>query len=100
MPEPAILRPDSKGRIGLQRLTQQLERRFNGRSISGYSASLTEDGEILLRPRVEVDAEAAATLILSDADRDAFLEALDNPPPLDKKLQKAMKRHKSVVVRE
>ena len=62
--------------------------------ISGYAAEITPDGAILLRPRVEVAAERAATLILSDADRDAFLEALADPPEPNDLLRSAAKRHK------
>ena len=97
MPRETILRPDAKGRIGLGAIAKLLQERFTGRPVSGYTAEITADGAILLRPRVEVDAEQAATLILDDSDRDAFLTALDNPPPPGDRLRKAAERHRQQV---
>jgi hypothetical protein len=97
---PTILRPDSKGRIGLRAFTQRLERRFNIQSISGYEASLTEDGSILLRPKTEFDAETASVLLLADADRDAFMQALENPPSPNEKMRAAFARHHASVATE
>ena len=88
-----ILRPDAKGRIGLASLARILQKRFAGRPVSGYAAEITPDGAILLRPRVEVDAAHAATLILSDSDRDAFLDALEHPPAPCDRMHAAAKRH-------
>ncbi len=88
-----ILRPDNKGRVGLGSLTKRLEERFTGRAISGYAAEITPDGAIVLRPKVEVDAEQASTLILEEADRDAFLDTLAKPPAPSKRLRAARRRH-------
>ena len=93
-----ILRPDSKGRIGLGSLTRDLEERFiGGRAISGYAAEITPQGTIVLRPRVEVDADQASTLVLGDADRDAFLSALAKPPAPSDRLRAARRRHEKRV---
>lgn len=97
MSSETILRPDAKGRVGLASLSRLIEERFTRRRISGYAAEITPDGSILLRPRVEYDAEEASTLILSDADRDAFLDALGNPPDPDDRLRAAVKRHRDQV---
>lgn len=96
----AKLRPDAKGRVGLGSLTQKLEQRLNNRQISSYEASLTEDGNILLRPRVEVDAELASTLTLSNEDRDALLHALADPPPFKGKLSASLERYRAEVISE
>lgn len=94
MPVENILRPDAKGRIGLAGLARQLEDRFVGRAISGYSAEITPDGAILLRPRVEMDAELAATLLLDEADRDAFFAALADPRAPSEAWSAAVERHR------
>jgi hypothetical protein len=88
-----IVRPDAKGRVGLATLTKILREQFTGRPISGYAAEITPDGAIVLRPRVEVDAAEAATLILDDSDRDAFLAALADPPVPNDRLRAAVQRH-------
>jgi len=93
-----ILRADAKGRIALGPLTRQLEESFFGRRISGYAAEITPDGAILLRPRVEVDAEQAPTLILDDADRDTFLAALADPPVPNESMRAAVERHRRSTV--
>jgi hypothetical protein len=94
-----ILRPDARGRIFLGSLTRQLEEQYVGRPISGYVAEITPDGAILLRPRVEVDARQAATLILDDADRDAFLAALADPPVPSEAMRAAVERHRRRTAR-
>ena len=88
-----ILRPDAKGRVGLASLARLLEQRFTQHRISGYAAEITPDGSILLRPRVELDIEEASTLVLNDADRDAFLDALAHPPEPNDRLRTAAERH-------
>jgi hypothetical protein len=93
----AILRPDAKGRIGLDSLTRALRQRFGGKAISGYSAEITADGAIVLRPRVEVDANDAGTFVLSARDRDAFLAALAHPPRPTRALRSAMSLHRRIV---
>ena len=90
-----ILRPDAKGRVGLASLARLLEQRFTRHRISGYAAEITPDGSILLRPRVELDVEEASTLVLGDADRDAFLDALGNPPEPNDRLRAAAERHRN-----
>jgi hypothetical protein len=94
-----VLRPDAKGRVGLESLTRRLRERFGGHSISGYSAEITPDGAILLRPRVELAAEAAVTLVLGDEDRDAFLRALDHPPRPTARLRAEVARHRKLTTR-
>ena len=95
-----ILRPDAKGRVGLGALTKLLQERLAGHSISGYRAEITPEHAILLRPCIEVDAEQAATMVLGDADRDAFLEALDHPPKPNRQLRTAATRHQRQVADE
>jgi hypothetical protein len=90
----AILRPDAKGRVGLESLTRVLRERLGGQPISGYTAEITSDGAIVLHPRVEVDAAEAATLVLGTRDRDALLAALASPPKPAAKLRDAAKRHR------
>jgi hypothetical protein len=92
-----ILRPDAKGRIGLESLTKVVRERFGGRMISGYSAEVTAEGAILLRPRVEVEAEQAATLVLTGRDRDALLDALAKPAKPAARLRAAAKRHRKNI---
>jgi len=70
-----------------------LQEQWTERPISGYTAEITSHGAILLRPRVEVDAGRAATLILDDCDRDAFLAALADPPAPNDRLRAAAERH-------
>ena len=54
--------------------------------------------EIILRPRVEVDAAEAGTLILDDGDRDAFLAVLADPPAPNERLRAAVERHGRQVI--
>lgn len=89
-----ILRADAKGRVGLESLTRLVRARFGGLSISGYSAEVTDDGAIVLHPRVEVGAEEAATLVLGNRDRDAVLAALASPPRPNARLRAAARRHR------
>jgi hypothetical protein len=93
-----MLRPDNKGRIGIDSLTRRLRERLGGRPISGYAAEVTDDGTIVLRPRIEVDADEAATLVLGNDDRDALLAALARPPRAAPRLKAAMRRHRKTVV--
>jgi hypothetical protein len=93
-----MLRPDSKGRIGIDSLARRLRERLGGRPISGYAAEVTDDGTIVLRPRIEVDADEAATMVLATDDRDALLEALAHPPRANARLKAAMRRHHKTVV--
>lgn len=39
----------------------------------------------------------ASSIVLSNDDRDAFLEALENPPKPNKALKKALKNHQKLV---
>jgi len=94
-----LLRPDAKGRVGIDALSRRLKERFGGRPISGYSADITADGAILLRPRVELDAEEAGFLVLADRDRDAFVNALSNPPRPGARLRTAARRHRNLFRR-
>ena len=93
----AILRPDAKGRVGLDAFTRRLRERFGGRPISGYAAEITAGGEIVLRPRIEIDAEASATLLLDDEDRDALLAVLAKPPRPSAALRAALRAHRRSV---
>lgn len=93
----AILRPDAKGRVGLDSFTRLLRQRFGGKAISGYSAEITTDGAIVLRPRVEVDAHDAGTFVLSAKDRDAFLAALARPARPTRALRSALSLHRRTV---
>ena len=97
MPPATILRPDAKGRVGLASLARILEERFTQHRISGYAAEITPDGAILLRPRVEFDAEEASTLVLSETDRDALLDALEKPPGPSERLREAAERHRRQI---
>jgi len=94
-----VLRPDAKGRVGLDSLTRLLRQRYGGQPISGYAAEITADGTIVLRPRVEVDAEQAATLVLTTRDRDVFLDALAKPARPAAPLRAAAKRHGKNIAR-
>ena len=76
---------------------QQLQERLGGPAISGYTAEITADGAILLRPRVEVSVEEAATLILGNRDRDAFLAAIERPPAPNRALRAARRAHERRV---
>lgn len=96
--ETPILRPDAKGRVGLGSLSRILEERYSIERISGYSAEITPDGAILLRPRVEFDIRDAPTLVLEDADRDALLDALEIPTEPADRLRAAAKRHRDQVI--
>jgi hypothetical protein len=94
-----VLRPDAKGRVGLESLTRLLRERFGGQPISGYAAEITPDGTIVLRPRVEVDADQAATLVLTARDRELFLEAVATPAKPAARLRGAARRHRRNIGR-
>ena len=94
-----LLRPDAKGRVGIDSLSRRLKERFGGRAISGYLAEITADGAILLRPRVELPAEEAGILILAERDRDAFVDALSDPPRPSPRLSAAARRHRRLIKR-
>ena len=89
-----LLHPDSKDRVGLGSLLRLTQDRLGGRAPSSFVAQLLEDNTIVLRPRVEVDPEEFQGLALSEADRDAFIEALRKPPAPSKKLKAAFRRYK------
>ena len=65
--------------------------RLLGQSVSAFTVST------LVREAEEV-VEQFGVLRLSDRDRDAFLAALDNPPPPDARLREAFAAHKRDVV--
>jgi hypothetical protein len=92
-----ILRPDAKGRVGLESLTRILRERLGGQPISGYAAEITPDGALLLHPRIEVEAAEAATLVLGAQDRDALLAALASPPKPTPRLREAARRHRRKI---
>ncbi len=87
------LRPDAKGRVGLGALAKQLQELLGGQAISGYTAEISPDGAIILRPRVEVSAEEASTLILGEEDRARLLQALERPPAPNAALKAAARAH-------
>lgn len=86
-----ILRPDDKGRVGLGSFIKELQRHLG--QLSGFAVHI-ENSRIVLSPRVERDPLAPDTLVLSDADRDAFLEALANPPEPNEALKQAFKKYR------
>lgn len=56
--------------------------------------------EFLRRTALEKSVEVIRknnSLVLSNEDRDAFLNALENPPEPNKKLKQAMKHHKKLI---
>ncbi len=56
--------------------------------------------EFLRRTALEKSSEIIRknnSIILSNEDRDAFLNALENPPEPNKKLKQAMKHHKRLI---
>jgi uncharacterized protein (DUF1778 family) len=61
------------------------------------AAEVASDGTITLRPRVEVDAETAQVLRLSDKDAAAFSDALAHPPKSNAALRKAAQRWEKTV---
>jgi hypothetical protein len=77
---PVVLRPDTKGRVGLDSLLRRAREYLGGVPIAGLAAEVASDGTITLRPRVEVDAESAQVLRVSQRDAEAFAEALAHPP--------------------
>ncbi len=56
--------------------------------------------EFLRRTALEKSVEVirkSNSIILSNEDRDAFLNALENPPEPNKKLRQALKHHKRLI---
>jgi hypothetical protein len=89
---PVILRPDAKGRVGLDSLLRRAREALGGLPIAGLAAEVASDGTITLRPRVEVDAETAQVLRVSQRDAEAFAEALAHPPKPNAAMRTAAKR--------
>ena len=94
---PVILRPDAKGRVGLDNLLRRAREYLGGVPIAGLAAEVASDGTITLRPRIEVDAEAAQVLQVSQRDADAFADALSHPPKPNAALRTAAKRWAKTV---
>jgi len=91
-----IVRPDAKGRVGLGSYLRRIATQL-GRMPSGFAAELTGDGAIMLRPRVEVAADEASTLVLSVADRDRLLSAIDGVAAPNPALLQAKGQHDATV---
>ncbi|HAT11846.1 MAG TPA: hypothetical protein DCS97_14935 [Planctomycetes bacterium] len=94
---PLVLRPDTKGRVGLDSLLRRAREYLGGVPIAGLAAEVSSDGTITLRPRVEVAAETAHVLRLSDKDAAAFSDALAHPPKPNAALRKAAQRWNKTV---
>jgi hypothetical protein len=92
-----VLRPDAKGRVGLDSLLRRARECLGGVQIAGLAAEVASDGTITLRPRVEVDAETAHVLRVSQRDAEAFVEALAHPPKPNAALRTAAKRWSKTV---
>jgi Protein of unknown function (DUF1778) len=91
-----VLRPDAKGRVGLESLLKRSRELLGGASIAGLTAKVRPDGSIVLRPRVEVGAREA-NVRLSAADADRFVRALERPPKASPHLLKARARWRKDV---
>lgn len=91
-----IVRPDAKGRVGLGSYLRRIATQL-GRMPSGFAAELTDDGAIMLRPRVEVAADEASTLVLSVADRDRLLAAIDGAVAPNQALLQAKAQHDTMA---
>ncbi len=89
---PVVLRPDAKGRVGLDSLLRRAREMLGGVQIAGLAADVASDGTITLRPRVEVDAETAQVLRVSQRDAEAFAAALAHPPKPNAALRAAARR--------
>jgi hypothetical protein len=89
---PVLLRPDAKGRVGLDSLLRRAREYLGGVQIAGLAAEVASDGTITLRPRIEVDAETAQVLRVSQRDAEAFAEALAHPPKPNPAMRTAAKR--------
>ena len=89
---PLILRPDAKGRVGLDSLLRRARDYLGGLPIAGLAAEVQSDGTITLRPRIEVDAATARVLRLSARDGEAFAAALERPAKPNAALRKAAAR--------
>lgn len=63
---------------------------FLGMNVSSFMrmCALEKSAEILKQSR---------TILLSDVDRDAFLQALQDPPKPNKALKKALSEHERIV---
>jgi hypothetical protein len=94
---PVVLRPDTKGRVGLDSLLRRAREYLGGVQIAGLAAEVASDGTITLRPRVEVDAETVQVLRVSQRDAEAFAEALSHPPKPNAALRTAAKRWSKTV---
>ena len=64
---------------------------YSGETVTSYAIST------LVRDARQV-VQAHEMTILSDRDRDRFLELLDNPPPPNEALRRAFQRYREVVV--
>lgn len=89
---PIVLRPDTKGRVGLDSLLRRAREYLGGVPIAGLAAEVASDGTITLRPRVEVDAETAQVLRVSQRDAEAFAAALEHPPKPNTAMRTTAKR--------
>lgn len=47
--------------------------------------------------RIEIRAGKRKSIVVSNEDRDVFLNALENPPEPNKKLKRAVKYHKRFI---
>lgn len=75
------VRLDARRKAMVERAAQLL-----GQTVSSFTAStLTREAQEVI--------ERFGAVSLSDADRDAFLKALDNPPKPNARLKRAFKAH-------
>ncbi len=96
---PILLRPDSKGRIGVSALVRVLEERYVGYQISGFVAELQMNDTIVLRPRVELDPSEIPTIALAKQDWDAFTQAVEKPAEPSDTLKAAYQGYKERKMR-
>jgi hypothetical protein len=96
---PVVLRPDTKGRVGLDSLLRRAREYLGGVHIAGLAAEVASDGTITLRPRVEIDAETAQVLRVSQQDAEAFAAALEHPPKPNAAMRTAARRWSKSVRR-
>jgi uncharacterized protein (DUF1778 family) len=85
----------------LAQATERLSFRVNSekknvieRAAAAKGLSLTEFAVMTLLREAKEVLKSEHVLVLSDADRDAFLAALDNPPQANKKALGAARRYK------
>jgi uncharacterized protein (DUF1778 family) len=65
---------------------------YRGETMTGYAVStLVREAQRVVREHEVVT--------LSDADRDGFLELLENPPKPTEALQRAARRHQALITR-